>query len=242
MKRQILCLVICLGMLAAATSASAVMLVLKQGVDGYTGCSDATVHSYYPTTNLGGDGDLWVWLRDQSPVASALVRFDLDGIIPEGSIIEYAMLSLYLNEVPDLMFGDYLTVGPYRVRDGRDWVESEATWDVFRADTVWTTAGCEDTLSDRLADPENSMTFYSTSPVGYYYTCDVTASVQAWCAGAENQGWLLRGVDQSNWGGKVIFASKDAASADHRPCLTIGFEAPVAVERTTWGGVKALFR
>ena len=54
MKRLAMSLVICLGVLAVATSSSALTKVLKQGVDSYTGCSDTYIDVDSPTSNFGG--------------------------------------------------------------------------------------------------------------------------------------------------------------------------------------------
>lgn len=241
MRRLVLCLAICVGVLAAATSASALTKVLKQGVDGYTRCSDTYIDVDSPASNFGGLWYMHLYMRGHHPERSIPIRFDLSGVIPSGSVIQSATLSVWLYQVVDMTSGDWLEVGPYRLRDYRDWVESQATWNVFKGTTYWSTAGCENTSWDRLSSPDSYLYFYNTSTVNTYYNWNVTASVQAWIAGAQNHGWLLRAVEHDGGNEGLSFNAKESAEA-YRPYLTIVYEAPSSAERATWGGIKALYR
>lgn len=241
MARLILCLAICLGILAAATSASALTKVLKQGVDGYTGCSDTYIDVDSPTSNFGGLWYMHMYIRSDDPERSDLIRFSLDGVIPSGSVIQSATLSVWLYQLVDMTSSDWISVGPYRLRDYRDWVETQATWNVFKGSTYWSTPGCENTSWDRLADPDSYLYFYNTSPVNTYYHWNVKPSVQAWMAGAQNHGWLLRAQYHDGGNDGLSFNAKESDSA-YRPYLTIVYEPPVSVEQSTWGGIKSLFR
>lgn len=241
MKRLLLYAAILLAILASVQAASAVTVVLKQGVNGYTGCTDTYMDSQNPTQNYGSLSYMHLYMSNHAPRRSILIRFDLTGIIPPGATLRSATLSLYLYQVVDMTSGDWLMVGPYRIRNYRDWVETQATWDCFKASTYWSTAGCENTSWDRYGTYDSYLYFYSTSQVNTYYHWNVTASVQAWLEGAQNNGWLLRTIDHDGGTDGVSFDSKES-SVSSRPYLTIVYDEPIGAEETTWGAIKSLYR
>lgn len=84
-----------------------------------------------------------------------------------------------------------------------------------------------------------------TMPTGEVNTVvsgDVTSLVQDWADGEPNWGVMLRGLGTEGFS-IAQYYSDDAAAQSTRPKLTVAFTPPnVAVESTTWGRVKALFR
>lgn len=242
MKRALLLLAICGGILVAPGTAAAVTKILKQGVDEYAGCSDTYIDVDNPTYNYGALWYMHLYMSGNDPERSLLVRFNLDGVLPPGSVVANATLSLWLYQKVDWTQSDWVRVGPYRIRNNRDWIETQATWNVFRGSTYWSTAGCENTSWDRYGTPDSNITFTASSPINAYYHWDVTASVQAWLAGAQNHGWLVRAVDHDGGNDGLSFNAKESGSAGYRPYLTIVYEEPVSVESSTWGTIKALFR
>jgi len=241
MKRMLLCVAVCLGILGAASSSLAVTKVLKQGVDSYTGCSDTYIDVDSPTGNFGSLWYMHMYMRSDDPERSLLLRFDLAGQIPSGSVIQSATLSVWLYQLVDFSSSDWMQVGPYRIRDYRDWVETQVTWNVFKGTTYWSAPGCENTSWDRYGSPDSYLYFYNTSAVNAYYHWNVTSSVQAWFAGAQNHGWLLRAIAHDGGNDGLSFNAKESSEA-YRPYLTIVYDPPVVVEQSTWGGIKALFR
>lgn len=72
---------------------------------------------------------------------------------------------------------------------------------------------------------------------------DLTSIVQHWAGGAPNHGFMIRNDAPPEQETITRFYSDDAQVPAERPLLTIEFTAPiVAVEPTTWGKVKALYR
>jgi hypothetical protein len=242
MKRLILCFAVCVGILTAAASTSAVTVVLKQGVDGYAGCSDTYIYYYNATSNFGSDTQMRLRANSGVEVCSDLIRFDLDGAIPPGSAIQSATLSVCLYEGLNNTYYDCITVAAQRLRSSRDWMEMEATWLLYRGGGRWYEDGCQSIEFDRFQEWESDVTVYSYSPVNTYYHWDVTDGVRAWAEGAENNGWLLRSGYQCNTGlNGMRFYTKEADIA-YRPYLTIVYEPPSGVEQSTWGGIKVLYR
>ncbi|MBU0743029.1 DNRLRE domain-containing protein [bacterium] len=188
MKRLPWCLVL-VGVLAtAAVAEEPITLVLKQGVSGYTGCADTYIDEQNPASNFGTLWYMHLYMYSDDPRHSILIRFDLDGLIPDGSVIVSATLSVWLYQLVDMSSSNWMSVGPYRLRDYRDWVETETSWNFMRGSTYWSTPGCENTSFDRYATLGSRLYFYNTSSVNTYYHWNVTPSVQAWHAGAQNDG------------------------------------------------------
>ncbi len=242
MKRLLPQLVLILVLLASATAPAAVTVVLKQGVNGYTGASDAYLDEDSPFTNFGNLWYMHLYIRSDDPERSIPLRFDLDGVIPEGSLILNATLSVWLYQLVNMTGGDWVSVGPYRLRDWRNWVETQTTWNYIYTGTYWASPGCENTSWDRYANLDSRLYFYNTSPVNSYYHWNVTPSVQAWFTGAQNHGWLLRCEAHDGGNDGMSFNAKESGSAAYRPYLTIDYEPPVGAERASWSDIKALFR
>jgi len=241
MRRGLTWLVACLAVVASAASATAATVVLKQGVGGYAGCADTFIDKQSETTNYGSLWYLHLYAASHDPRRSVLVRFNLDGVIPPGSAVQSATLSLWVYQLVDMGSGDWLQVGPHRLRNYRDWVESQATWLVFKGTTYWATPGCESTTWDRYGTPDSYLTFYNTSSVNQYYHWNVTQSVQAWVGGEQNNGWLVRMVAHDGGTEGLSFNAKESAEA-YRPYLTIVYDPPVSVEESTWTAIKGLFK
>lgn len=222
-----LCLIpaLCTLLLAIGTQAQEqdYTLVLKQGVNQYYGTTDTYLDRDYSTTNYGTSYYIRVYRTADRIDQNGLIKFDLTDQIPQGAVITSAVLSLYLCELVNFDTNDWADVGVYRVGQYRDWVETQATWNVFKGSSYWSQGGGEYVPYDRAATPDSVLRFYKTSPLGYY-NWTVTSSVQAWYNGnANNNGWLIRIAGNDGVGGEgVTFYSKEY-STGWRPYLTINY-------------------
>ncbi|MGB9588618.1 MAG: DNRLRE domain-containing protein [Armatimonadota bacterium] len=227
MRGVSLCLVLALCSLLSAIGTQAqeqdYTLVLKQGVNGYYGTTDTYMYRDYPTTNYGTSYYIRVYRTADRVDQNGLIKFDLSGQIPQGAVITSAILSLNVCELVNFDTNDWADVGVYRVGQYRDWVETQATWNVFKGSSYWSQGGAEYVPSDHAANPDSVIRFYKTSPTGYYHWT-VTSSVQAWYGGsAANNGWLVRIAGNDGSGGEgVTFYSKEYSSS-WRPYLTINY-------------------
>ena len=76
-------------------------------------------------------------------------------------------------------------------------------------------------------------------------SCDITSIVQHWADGDANRGVMIRNdvAPPGSESSLTHYYSDDTAERSWRPRLTVDFAPPeVAVEPTTWGKVKALYR
>jgi hypothetical protein len=146
-----------------------------------------------------------------------LIKFDLSSI-PASATILSATLSIWVN-------GDYCinarTLRAYRVK--RNWVEEEATWNVYSAGNNWGTAGCSNTTSDRDAADMGNVSVGAAVAVGTEIQIPLTAAeVQKMIDGTyTNYGWLLQ-VDTET-GDEYAYDSSGSATPSERPKLVVTY-------------------
>ncbi|MCL6519043.1 MAG: DNRLRE domain-containing protein [Armatimonadetes bacterium] len=200
-------------------------IVLKHGSGGYYGTTDTWIDYSNPSTNYGSSTEMNVKMFSSSPRNSGLIKFDLTGQLPNNPWLRItsATLSLYLVRLEEFGSGDWMYIGPYMIRDYKDWVENQANWNVFKGSTYWATAGCENTTWDRYPNPDSLVYFYYGMAAGIYYNWNVTNSVKKWVEeGKPNNGWLMRAYSHDGGGDVVVFATKEG-SLGVRPKLTINY-------------------
>ncbi len=216
--------VFCVLLMCLLSVAYCETIVLKDGLNGYAGTRDSYIDKDNPNVNYGTGYYMQLYMSSYSPKRSGLIKFDITGQIPSNSIINSATLSLYLCEKVNMASGDFVYVAPFRIGNYRNWVETEATWNVYRGSSYWSVAGCEGyQYGDRNQNPDcNAIYFDKDSPLGYYHW-DVTSSVQAWYSGsATNNGWLMRITAHDGGTDGVNFYTREY-SPSWRPYLTINY-------------------
>jgi len=114
-----------------------------------------------------------------------------------------------------------------------DWLEAEATWNVRKTGTNWSTSGCAandvDADSDVLAQAES----YQAEPTGTlsWSSAALTGLVQGWVDGSvANNGLLLKAsaVDEARPTGYAydLLYFSDYTTASLRPKLTVTHHTP----------------
>ena len=194
------------------------VLVLRQGLNGYTGAEDAVLNGWYPTTNYGTASTLSQRVREGAPLHSAVLKFNLSPL-PAAAHLRFAVLSM---KVKSPALGDM----PVQVLTlNRAWKANEATWLQASAGVPWATAGAEGAPADRADATIDARTVY-TSTVADRYGFDVTAAVAGWLAApATNQGFLLHDdqVDglSTNRNDGFTWASAEYPDSSRRPELVL---------------------
>lgn len=107
---------------------------------------DTRIDGASPTTNFDG---AWLWLGIAESAGKyyqrrGLFHYDLKAFIPAGATIIAAVLHFYVFDTDTTVDQAFQAV---RIR--RDWVEDEATWNVWKTGSNWTTAGAEHLADDR---------------------------------------------------------------------------------------------
>ncbi|MAT93596.1 MAG: hypothetical protein CME59_13445 [Halioglobus sp.] len=185
------------------------LLVLQDGLDGYSGTSDTYLDGNQTSYPKGAAGVLNSVANQYNP----LVRFSIfsseGGPVPDGANITYAALALYKSSYYDYSYRAH----PLLV----DWAEDQATWFEAAAGTPWHAAGAAGIGSDYAEDGSPA------APTGWepeWVVLDVTDSVRAMSLGERsNYGWQLLG-NGINYH-KFFHASEYAADPTRRPKLIL---------------------
>ena len=178
----------------------------------YAGTSDALISESDPTINFGtanvcgadgsdpGNSDLDL---------STLLRWNITDI-PPGTTVQSASITLNVtNRSPQ-------TYELYEVK--RNWVETEASWDVYASGSNWEVGGAKGTL-DRGTVILGTVSASSTGPFVITLNVDGVAVVQSWVDDpGSNRGLII--ADSGNNNG-VDFDCREVAIPAERPKLTV---------------------
>jgi len=222
---------ICIGRLPAARADTVV--VLQNGLDGYTGCTDSYMDRWNSTVNYGSAVSVRLEYSSGQETASGLVRFDLTKL-PAGASISAATLSLNTTS-HDNATDPAMTIRAYKLN--RAWNVSQVTWNVAATGLPWSAGGANNAPDDRAGAAAATAITVGTSG---WVDWDITALVQQWYADpGRNYGVLLRPEGTGGPIGKASysFVSSDATGvtvAPLRPKLTITYSvAPPATATAT---------
>lgn len=160
-----------------------------------------------------------------------LLEFDISSI-PADCIIQDAILYAYYFQT-DIGTPAGRTYNVRRLLR-RDFEESEATWNVYKTGSSWTTAGCGSTSTDyTLTDSasatvpaeDNWMDWNVTAQVNQAYTNSTTADFR-----------ISDNVEDDAVRHNAVFKSGEAAEAGWRPRLEVTYELPPWDEPTVTTG------
>ena len=248
-----------IAVLFRASAALAMTVTLQQGLNGYAGTTDAWLDESSYRHNNGGSIDLRVqWYNGRSDCTD--LKFDLAARIPAGSTIESATLTLWYQECGSMSNDNAVTIKPFRLQPSAWWDENIYD-DVngygvsykFRDanETYQWTGGVDGGWSDKIDDGNGVNKIKKTGGTPpdavepqNFISWDVTPSVRQWVAGQTNNGFLLVATDfvgsgNIAWG---IFRSRHDSGVYYCPALVITYDTPVPVLKSTWGGIKNLYR
>lgn len=178
--------------------------------------TDAYLSASAPTNNFGTDSALRVGYVTASNKRS-LLSFNFSAAVPAGAVITSAILSLYA--------GSYWAgrnIGCYRLLR-TDWVESQATWGIYKTGSNWGTAGALNTSTDY--DTTDGATSASLSAAGWQ-NWTVTAQIQT---ARDSVGgiahFVLADTGTSN-AAYQAYESKNSVQTTLRPKLYIEYTVP----------------
>ena len=212
---------------------------LMEGQNGYVGTTDSWLWAASPNTNKNGEG---LPLRTETQ-DSAVIRFAIfeseGGLIPNGSTIHSATLSLYKWNGPDGVFKASRLLKSFN--------QSQVTWNVAATGTAWTTPGANSAGNDYLATADGQASVGDAAangcgsapyPAACWLNINVTSGVQAFGSGTANYGWKLALVSSSNPNYKAFDDSENQSFPTLRPKLTVNYTPPdtcaVPTANFTW--------
>ncbi len=182
-------------------------IVLQQGLDGYTGASDAWIDSFHQAINNGASAEL----KSRDDWYRLLLRFPIfqseGGPVPDGATIQSATLSLYKYSLYAHTYQARRLLTP--------WDEASVSWSQRMQGVPWSQPGGDMTS---VADGQGSI----QRPAGWL-DIDVTTGVQAIAAGQPNNGWMVLGTTSGGFDRIRRFHSRETGTVSLRPKLTIRY-------------------
>ena len=176
---------------------------------GYAGTRDTTLRGNAPTANYGANEV--VELDGDDSDETGLVKWDLSSL-PSASVIESATIEV------NVVNGSAQAYEFYQLL--REWVETNATWNVADAGETWTTAGAQGS-GDRETNVLGSLDAASAGKTTVSLNSDGVAAVQSWADGsAANEGGIFQDFSS---GDGLNFDSREVATETNRPCLTVTY-------------------
>ena len=199
-------------------------LVLREGLDRYTGTEDATISSWTGLpqpdsaelrlrSDRNGPQDDFTAINDNH---SVLIRFDLSPL-PEGSLIQDAALRLH---AVDRSLDARIRVSAYEVL--RPWDEAQATWERSQETQRWDQPGANGAGTDRSAFRTD---IELMDKVAAWYEFHLPRLLERWVERPGlNYGVVLRDISLTNL--SYSLASSEHPQVDLRPHLVITYTMP----------------
>jgi len=196
-----------------------------------TATGDTTLYSESGDLANGAGQYLFAGTTAVPSTRRALVTFDVSSIVPPGSVVLSASVSMYCSrssgaaaEIVSLhrildTWGEGTSDAPQQEGAGAPATPGDATWiHRFHDTDLWGSAGGDfdgtPSASTLVGDPGASYSWTST---------DLLADVQDWVDGsAAEYGWLVQGNESANATAKR-FDSREQGVAELRPTLTIQY-------------------
>lgn len=198
--------------------------------DTYAGFDETKIRQLAPTTNHGTDGDIEVSKYSGGDWTSSLIKATGISSIPTNSII--SAVSIFLDQYDCAgANGTYVIVAK---RCLRNWVETQATWNIYSTGNSWGTAGAFGDAVDRDAAATFTSAGLDLSTSGYKELVgngDAVYDVQRMFEGAiPNYGWVLERTDAFNDFAFRKFSTSEAADG-LRPYLSVTYSTPAGQPR-----------
>lgn len=192
-----------------ATPGEGDLVVLQDGLGGYSGTTDTYLDGFHTIYPKGGLQQINSLHNQFNPLVRFAIFNNEGGPVPQGANVTYAALAMYKSSYYNYTYSAH----PLLI----DWVESAATW-VQAADGVpWNSPGASGSGSDY--DANGSPTRYTEWEPGWV-VLDVTNSVQSMSQGQiSNNGWQLLGTGPNYT--KMFRSSEYASDPTLRPKLII---------------------
>jgi hypothetical protein len=185
---------------------------------------DTQIVKEAPTNNYNTSVDMYIGTVNISGAIRGLIKFDLSSLASD-VLITSATLHLYEDSASDAAGVGAHAVALHRVL--RNWVEAQATWNIYSTGNNWGTAGAGND-TDRTAAASATLSLDGTSANAYVQWTGLAADVQAMLA-ANNFGWLVQALTAEELGAQCFnkFKTSDEVLAK-RPKLEVGYRVPLS--------------
>jgi hypothetical protein len=190
----------------------------------FAGTEDTQLSLSSPTTNYGSQATFEVHKYGVGNHIMGLISFP--GLSNITGPVTVTAASLFLYYTSGAVDNAVMTAR----RALRNWVEAQATWNIYATASNWTTAGCLSDGNDRAAATSSALTQGNAAIVNQYYELVGDAQFIADVAGFingtfPNYGWHLERTDGQDDTGFRTWASSEGTNAT-RPYLSVTYSVP----------------
>lgn len=199
----------------------------ENSTNTHTGTIDTTLRQSEPTTNQDGESinGLQVVKYAASDHTHTVIAFTGLSNIPSTATVSAVTLYLYQHNSAQGSGPATHTLDVRRLL--RNWVETQATWNVYSTGNSWTTAGALSAGNDRVSTVSGGATVNMTNNEYKALTgSGMITDVQDWVSGAaSNFGWHVErnGTGEDN-GVRLYRRSEDTDG--QRPYVEVTYTVP----------------
>lgn len=201
--------------------------------DDTTG-EDCYLSQVNPTANSNGSNVLVGRVNGASNANTTLIRFDFTGLDDYQSGVS-ADLTLRLYSSQNLDFPH--TNSMRRIRDERDWVETQATWQIYKTSNNWTSGGGTNTTSDIVSTVSGSYQYTTapTEPSDIVFSNILITDFDNWIDSTYvNNGYNIAETQSGgHYTGKWYYSSGSGTAGD-RPLLELTYTALSSNVISSW--------
>ena len=193
---------------ASSPTAEALSKTFQDGVNGYSGTTDAEIRRGLPNSNFGSNTLLDF---DGLPDIASLIRWDVSSI-SAGNHIESATITLDAINTSSQSYPVFAMLRP--------WAESQVTWRQPMNGSSWEGRGASG-ITDHSSAVLGQTATFSGSQMTIGLDATGIATLQNWIDHpSTNYGFIFQ--NYSNFDG-VTFRSSESPLVSHRPILTINY-------------------
>ena len=178
---------------------------------------DAEINAQAPTANVAYVAEAHIVRNGTAGSHRAVFWFDF-GAVPAGKALKTAKLQLTVANNPGLS----KTLAVHRISQGsnRAWLETEVTWQAWKAGSNWTTAG-----GDFVAQASDTQAIADATAAGTVLSFNVLADAQSFYgAPSTNYGWLLKDtLDATNNSGEQVYIATRENTTNAPPKLVLTY-------------------
>lgn len=193
--------------------------------DTYSGFVETMLKENAPTVNQSGENYIEVTKYSGGDWTTAIAKATGISSIPAGSVITAVSLFFY-QYLGDKANGTYVVSAKRLLRN---WVEAQATWNVYSTGNSWTTGGAFGDATDRDTAASFASAGLDLSTGSYKELVGDAGAiydVQRMLDGAiPNYGWMLERTDTFNDFGFRQFRGSEGTDGQ-RPYLSVTYSTP----------------
>ncbi len=202
--------------------------------DTFSGTDDTQIVETSPTFNDATSVDIEIAKYASGDHRHCLIKFG--GLSNITGPVTVSSATLFLDFITGV--GSAQTYEARRVL--RNWVENQATWNIYSTGNSWTTVGCLSDGNDRVGTASGSGSLGVTAGI-YYSITGLAADVEGFINGTfSNFGWHISRQGTGNDFSTQHFYSSEETIDARRPYLQVIYSTGAGTTRTPTIGAASI--